>query len=69
MKTIEQVRKEFEYSGQSMTRWAQENGYPVHLVQQVLSGRSRFLRGKSHEIAVLLRLKDGYIKESSGGGI
>ncbi|MBC7751550.1 MAG: DNA-binding protein [Candidatus Saccharibacteria bacterium] len=66
MKTVEQVRKEFEYNGQSMTRWAQEHGYRVHLVQQVLSGRSRFLRGKSHEIAVLLSLKDGCIKEPSG---
>ena len=62
MKTIDDVRKEFERAGQSMTDWAQTYGYPVYLVQQVLSGRSRCLRGKSHEIAVLLGLKDGYIQ-------
>ena len=64
MRTIEEVRKEFERAGQSMTRWAQTYGYPVYLVQQVLSGRSRCLRGKSHEIAVLLGLKDGYIQST-----
>lgn len=62
VKTVEEVRKEFERAGQSMTGWAQTYGYPVYLVQQVLSGRSRCLRGKSHEIAVLLGLKDGYIQ-------
>lgn len=63
MKTVIQVRHEFERAGRSMTEWAQAHGYPVYLVQQVLSGRSRCLRGKSHEIAVLLDLKDGYIEE------
>lgn len=63
MKTVAQVRKDFERAGQSMTGWAQTHGYPVYLVQQVLSGRSRCLRGKSHEIAVLLDLKDGYIQQ------
>lgn len=62
MKTVEEVRKEFDRAGQSITGWALSNGYPVYLVQQVLSGRARCLRGKSHEIAVLLDLKDGYIQ-------
>jgi gp16 family phage-associated protein len=61
MKTLEQVRAEFHRAGRSITDWAATHGYPVYLVQQVLSGRSRCLRGKSHEIAVLLELKDGYI--------
>ncbi|WP_332854847.1 DNA-binding protein [Duganella sp. S19_KUP01_CR8] len=63
MKTVEEVRKEFDRAGQSITGWALNNGYPVYLVQQVLSGRARCLRGKSHEIAVLLDLKDGYIQQ------
>lgn len=63
MKTLEQVRKEFKRAGQSITDWAQTHGYPAYLVQQVLSGRSKGLRGKSHEIAVLLDLKDGYIQQ------
>jgi gp16 family phage-associated protein len=61
MKTAEQVRAEFHRAGQSITQWATAHGYPAYLVQQVLSGRARCLRGRSHEIAVLLQLKDGYI--------
>lgn len=61
MKTVAQIRNEFHRAGQTITQWAAAHGYPAYLVQQVLSGRSRCLRGKSHEIAVLLQLKDGYI--------
>lgn len=61
MKTLEEVRKEFERAGKSISGWATAHGYPAYLVQQVLSGRSRCLRGKSHEIAVLLGVKEGYI--------
>lgn len=61
IKTADEVRAEFRRAGQSITEWATTHGYPAYLVQQVLSGRARGLRGKSHEIAVLLRLKDGYI--------
>jgi len=63
LKTPEEVRAEFCRGGQSITRWAAKHGYPAYLVQQVLSGRARCLRGKSHEIAVLLQIKDGYIVE------
>lgn len=65
MKTTQQVRQEFERAGQSLTSWAKEHGYPTYIVQQVLSGKTRCLRGKSHEIAVLLELKDGYIRQKS----
>lgn len=61
MKTLEEVRQEFVRDGKSITGWAAAHGYPAYLVQQVLSGRSRCLRGKSHEIAVLLNVKDGRI--------
>ena len=64
MKTAEQVRNEFEQAGKSMTAWAKEHGYPFYLVQQVMSGRARGVRGKSHEIAVLLELKDGFIPQN-----
>lgn len=65
MKTIEQVRSEFHLAGRSISKWAATHGYPAYLVQQVLSGRSRCLRGQSHEIAVLLQLKDGYIEREA----
>lgn len=65
MKTAKQVRSEFESAGLSMVDWAQAHGYPYHLVQQVLSGRARGIRGKSHEIAVSLGLKDGVISNTA----
>jgi gp16 family phage-associated protein len=37
--------------------WARTNGFEVHLVYGVLSGRSRASRGASHRIAVALGLK------------
>ena len=64
MKTVEQVREEFYRAGCSITHWATAHGYPAYLVQQVLSGRSRCLRGRSHEIAVLLQLKEGTIMQN-----
>lgn len=63
MKTIDQVKQELARGGQSVSEWAMNHGYPAYLVQNVLSGRSRALRGKSHEIAVLLQIKDGYIRQ------
>lgn len=68
MKTVEQVRTEFNRAGQSITQWATAHGYPAYLVQQVLSGRARCLRGRSHEIAVLLHLKEGYIMRNQENG-
>ena len=61
IRTPDEVRQEFLFTGTSISEWAKKNGYSYHLVQQVLSGRSRNLRGKSHEIAVLLGLKEGVI--------
>lgn len=63
LKTVEQVKKEFNQAGMTIVRWAQEHGYPAYLVQQVLSNRTKCKHGRSHEIAVLLKLKDGFIAE------
>jgi len=61
VKTTKQVRDEFNRTGKSITDWAREHGYKDSLVFEVLRGR-KCLRGKSHEIAVLLGLKDGEIR-------
>lgn len=58
-----QVREEFERLGRSISGWARENGFEPSLVFEVLSGRRRCKRGKSHQIAVLLRLKEGVIEK------
>lgn len=62
VKTVEQVRAEFARVGKPFTEWAREHGYKSNLVFEVLRGRILCKRGKSHEIAVLLGLKDGEIQ-------
>lgn len=54
----EQVRHEFRASGRSLRSWSTENGFNPKIVQAVLNGNRKALRGKSHEIAVALGLKD-----------
>ncbi len=61
VKTSEQVRSEFSRIGKPITEWAREHGYNPNLVFNVLSGRA-CKRGQSHQIAVLLGLKDGKIQ-------
>lgn len=58
---LEETRQEFARHGVSIRQWAQTHGYPEQLVYQVLAGRKRCLRGKSHAIAVHLGLKPGVI--------
>jgi len=60
VKTPEQVRAEFNRIGKPFTEWARDHGYKHNLVYEVLRGRV-CRRGKSHEIAVLLGLKEGEI--------
>lgn len=61
-RTCDEVKAEFDRSGISIADWARRAGYPAPLVYRVLAG-AKPRRGKSHEIAVLLGLKAGYIPE------
>lgn len=63
MKTIEQVKKEFNYRGESVTGWARNNGFNPESVKKVLDGKSKCSRGAVHKIAVKLGIKDGVIIE------
>lgn len=56
--TPTQVKDEFDRQGLSIAEWARENDFPPPLVYRVLSGAIP-KRGKSHEIAVCLGLKQG----------
>jgi len=58
---VDEVRHEFEVRGLSIAAWARTHGYSSQLVYQILSGRTRCLRGQSHQIAVHLGLKRGLI--------
>ena len=54
-----QARAEFASNGVSIAAWAKANGFTQSLVYEVLAGRKKCLRGKSHKIAVLLGIKTG----------
>jgi gp16 family phage-associated protein len=60
-RTGAELRAEFERRGLSIAEWARAHGFSSGLVYQVLTGRKRCLRGQSHQIAVLLGLKQGEI--------
>ena len=61
MKTVAQVKAEFLENGISIRAWSRANGYSERSVYELLSGRKRGLRGKTHEIAVRLKLKAGRV--------
>ena len=58
LRTPKQVRDEFSRCGVSIAEWARANGFSPQLVYRVIHG-SNATRGKSHEIAVRLGMKDG----------
>ncbi len=57
VKTPEQIQREFEERGETLSDWAAQNGYDRTYVYRVLSGSIRARRGIGHEIAVKLGLK------------
>jgi gp16 family phage-associated protein len=65
VKTAAQVKAEFNRTGKSITGWARAHGYTAPLVFEVLRGRLKGKRGKAHEVAVLLGLKDGVIEREA----
>ncbi len=64
-RTSEDVKKEFEDKGISISSWATANGFNTNLVFEVLAGRKKGVRGQSHKIAVKLGLKRGEIVDDA----
>lgn len=62
MRTSQEVRNELQKRGLSIAEWARQNGFSPELVHQVLNSNRIPIRGKSHQIAVKLGLKDGIIE-------
>lgn len=60
-RTPEEIRAEFQRNGISIASWATANGFSTNLVFEVLAGRKKAIRGQSHQIAVLLGLKEGVV--------
>ena len=53
----EAVRQKLQQSGISMSEWCRQNNFSRELVNQVLSGKNKGLRGQGHKIHVALGLK------------
>jgi gp16 family phage-associated protein len=58
MITQEQLKKDFAAKGMTYAQWAKDNNYPEYAVYNVISGVNKAARGRAHEIAVKLGLKD-----------
>ena len=56
---VQQVRREFQAAGISVSEWCRQNHFSRELVNQVLSGKNKGLRGQGHKIMVALGLKPG----------
>lgn len=63
-KTHDEVKAELKRKGMSIASWAKRHQVSAALTQEILAGRRKAIRGESHVIAVLLKLKDGEIPES-----
>ena len=63
MKTIQQVRKELLFRGETLASWAKKNNFNYENVRAVVYGNSRGKWGESHKIAVKLGIKEGVIDD------
>ena len=61
LRTPKQVRQTLADNGISVTQWALDNQVSPNLVLEILAGRNKATRGKSHAIAIKLGLKEGII--------
>lgn len=55
---LARVKARFVSEGVSIAEWARVRGFNVLTVYRVLSGKSKAVRGESHQIAVALGLND-----------
>lgn len=63
LRTHEEARAWLGYLGISVSQWARDNKMNQSLVYEILAGRKKCLRGKSHNIAVLLGMKAGVMTD------
>lgn len=61
--TRKEARENLSYRGKSITKWADEHGFTIDQVRDVLRKDRPCHIGVSHKIAVLLGIKDGIIEE------
>ena len=63
LRTHTEARAWLSYQGITIAQWSRENDVPHYLVREILAGRKKCLRGVSHNIAVLLGMKDGVLTD------
>lgn len=63
--TPEQVKAQFEREGRTFSQWAEEKGFRPADVYKVINGLSKAKRGKGHEIAVKLGMKEKVSEEAT----
>ena len=63
MLTHEQARARLKREGISLAYWARKHGFDPAHVYQFLSGKALGVRGRSHNIAVLLGVKRGVVND------
>lgn len=61
-KSIAEVRADFNRRGITIRQWAKEHGVGEGVVYELLRGRFKGHRGQAHKAAVLLGLKEGFVK-------
>ena len=66
LRTAAEARAWLDYQGISISQWARENNVHHSLVREILTGRKKCLRGMSHNVAVLLGMKDGILTNRPG---
>lgn len=61
LRTADEAREALKRQGVSISSWAIANGFSTTQVFEVLAGRNKATRGKAHNIAVRLGLKEGEV--------
>jgi gp16 family phage-associated protein len=65
IKTLQQVKDEFDEGGISVREWAKSENLPYDAVMDVLGGRRAGRRGFAHDAAVALKIKNGRRRASN----
>jgi gp16 family phage-associated protein len=64
MKSGDQVKTELADYGETVEGWARKHGFKPTIVRKVLNGELKNSRGLSHQIAVMLGMKAGKIRDA-----
>ena len=61
LRTAAEARAWLEFQGITIAQWARDHEKSDSLVREILAGKKKCHRGESHNIAVLLGMKEGVV--------